>query len=192
MNRCWAVALSSMLAIVLFWDAVLAVAKPSADASRLHIQDIYNYLGTLGDELPKDEIAKYCRFLIDCQDPGTGNFHDKSGKGVYSVKAYYLLKQFGYEPRYPLGVCQEPSQNWCQMLDTATVTVRRPDQEPTRAARRQADYCRSDSQPSGPGQGARSIGNREDQRASRSPAQADEGPRVVCSKQSTRSGCSRP
>ena len=80
-----------------------------------NIQEVYNFLGTLGDELSKEEIDEYCRFIINCQDPETGNFKDTSGKAIYSVKAFYRLRQFGYEAKYPLGVCSGTDEDWGQI-----------------------------------------------------------------------------
>jgi hypothetical protein len=82
------------------------------NSSKWHIKDIYKYLGATGDELSPEEAGKYCRFIIDCQDPNAGNFTDAYGEFVYSVKAYYTLKRFGYEPKYPLSVCEPPYRNF--------------------------------------------------------------------------------
>ncbi len=80
---------------------------PKVDTSEWHIKEIYNYLQEAGEDLYSEEIRRYCQFLIDSQDPERGTFSDKFGDYIYSVKAYYLLKRFGYEPQYPLAVLQQ-------------------------------------------------------------------------------------
>ena len=85
---------------------VLGFQPPSKDGSDWNIKEVYQHLSVMGDELPKEEVARYCEFLIDCQEPEHGIFADKFENTIYSVKAHYLLKRFGYEPKHPLSVCQ--------------------------------------------------------------------------------------
>ena len=87
-------------------------APKKTDTSNWKIKDVYAYLGAVGDELSQEKTAEYCQFMLDCQDPNSGNFSDKSGEFVYSVKAYYTLKRFGYTPKYPLSVCEPPYRNF--------------------------------------------------------------------------------
>jgi len=85
---------------------VCAVETPTEDNSEWKIQEIYGYLSVVGDDLGKEKVARYCQFLVDSQEPEHGIFADKFGKTIYSVKAFYLLKRFGYKPKYPLSVTQ--------------------------------------------------------------------------------------
>ena len=82
---------------------VLGAEKLEADTSDWHIKDVCQYLGAMRDELSEEDVARYCRSMIDCQDPKTGNFVDKHGEFVYSAKAYHTLESHGYEPKYPVG-----------------------------------------------------------------------------------------
>ena len=116
-----ALSLSCMLLSVTLVLGVMAAEKPGADRSEWSIHDIYAYLGAMRDELSKEEIDQYCQFLVASQDPQTGNFVDKHGGVVYSVKAYSLLKSFGYEPKYPLAVCSGTNDAWGQ-IDGKPVT----------------------------------------------------------------------
>jgi len=83
------------------------VGEDDPDMSDWHIKDVYNYLSEAGEDLSGEETRKYCQFLIDCQDPAHGTFSDKFDDYIYSVRAYYLLKRFGYEPKYRLAVIQQ-------------------------------------------------------------------------------------
>ncbi len=79
---------------------------PGPDSSQWDIRNVYNYLSTMGEELSDKDVSRYCRYLIDSQEPERGVFADRFGHTIYSVKAFYLLQRFGYTPRYPLSVCQ--------------------------------------------------------------------------------------
>jgi hypothetical protein len=96
---------------------LLGVETPTKDTSDWNIKEIYQYLSVMGDELPKEEVARCCQFLINCQEPKRGIFVDKFENTVYSVKAYHLLKRFGYEPQYPLSVSQHVGKDlhYCQV-----------------------------------------------------------------------------
>ena len=100
------------MAVLTLVPTFVAAEQTEIDRSQWHIKDIYNYLGAMGDDLSPQKAAKYCQFIIDCQDPNTGNFVDRHGEFIYSVKAYYTLKRFGYEPKYPLSVCEPPYRNF--------------------------------------------------------------------------------
>ena len=55
------------------------------------IKDIYEHLKVNGDKMPPEEAKAYAKFIIDCQEPKTGNFIDSHGGCVYSLKAYHLV-----------------------------------------------------------------------------------------------------
>ena len=95
-----------------FFLALLCLASmaqagsPGPDSTKWKIKEIYQYLTVMGDELPQEQLKRYCQFIVDCQEPERGIFVDKYGETIYSVKAYYLLKRFGYRPKFPLSVSQ--------------------------------------------------------------------------------------
>jgi len=95
------------------------------NSSQWHIGEVYKYLNTLADELSPDQIDRYCRFLIDCQKPDTGNFVDAHGGNYYSLKVYHTLERFGRKPKYPLGVCQNEGTEYC-IIDGVTVSEKMP------------------------------------------------------------------
>ncbi len=96
-----------VLAIMFHAPRVLLADGPGSDTSKWHIKDIYNYLSEAGEDLFDKEIREYCQFIIDSQDPKRGTFADEFDEYIYSVKAYYLLKRFGYEPKYRMAVRQQ-------------------------------------------------------------------------------------
>jgi len=90
--------------------------KSEVDMSKWHIADIYKYCTTNIDENTSDEEKeRYARFFIECQDAKTGNFIDAYGDTYYSVKVYHVLKRLGYQPKYPLGVCQQAGEDYCEI-----------------------------------------------------------------------------
>jgi len=98
---------------------------PGQDQTEWKIKEIYQYLTTLGDELSQEDVDRYCQFIVDCQDPERGTFADKHDDYIYSVKAYHLLKRFGYEPRYRLAVIQQVGKDlhYGQVSDQSDVIV---------------------------------------------------------------------
>jgi len=117
MKRVQCLVTGLLLVVSLHTIPVLTVGAPPKDSSSWNIKEIYEYLSVMGAELSKEDVARYCKFLVDSQEPKRGIFVDKFGNTIYSVKAYYLLKQFGYEPKYPLSVCQHVGKDlhYCQV-----------------------------------------------------------------------------
>ena len=113
----------SFLMLILIGNAfcIADTAEYQADVSSWHIADIHKYCSTNMESLSDEERNRYASFFIECQDPETGNFVDSHGDAFYSVKVYYLLKRLGYEPKYPLGVCQQIGTDYCE-VDGVPVT----------------------------------------------------------------------
>jgi len=95
-----------ILTLAALSTSVIAAEKQNLDRNKWKIKDIYEYLKTNGDKMPPKEANAYAQFIVDCQDPKTGNFVDSCGEVIYSVKAYQLVRCFGLEPKYPLSVCE--------------------------------------------------------------------------------------
>lgn len=119
----------SFLMLILIGNAfcIADTAEYQADVSKWHIADIYKYCSTNMESLSDAERNQYARFFMECQDPETGNFVDSYGDAFYSVKVYYLLKRLGYEPKYPLGVCQQVGTDYCEMDDVPVTEYMTPE-----------------------------------------------------------------
>jgi len=100
------ISLVFVLALALLSTSAIGIEKQNLDTSKWKIKDIYEHLKVNGDKMPPEEAKAYAKFIVDCQEPKTGNFIDSHGGCVYSLKAYHLVRRFGLEPKYPLSVCE--------------------------------------------------------------------------------------
>ena len=107
----WIAFLVMLLVVSVSLPPSQAASSLQGDPSTWKIKEVYSYLSAVGEDLSPEEAGVYCQFIIDCQDPQNGAFVDAEGGFIYSVKGYYLVKRFGYEPKYPLSVCEPPYRN---------------------------------------------------------------------------------
>lgn len=94
---------------------IAGAGEHQMETSKWHIADIYKYCSTNMESFSDKEKEQYANFLRECQDSENGNFIDSHGDAYYSVKVYHLLKRLGYEPKYPLGVCQQVGTAYCEV-----------------------------------------------------------------------------
>ena len=81
------ISLVLILAFAMLSTSAIAASKQKLDASKWKIKDIYEHLSVNGDKMPPEEAKAYAQFIVDCQEPKTGNFVDSYGEFVYSLKA---------------------------------------------------------------------------------------------------------
>jgi hypothetical protein len=89
-----------------------AHTRPGPDRTTWRLKDVYRFCRESDPAaLSPGERVAYADFIAGCQDPENGLFVDRFGTSVYSHKALVVLKQLdGRSPRFPLGVCNDPSR----------------------------------------------------------------------------------